>query len=168
MRQILVQQQYHFHYPMQRSPRSGRRLASRLKEDSNKRIPHDAMGDRQRPARIEHDAAIRALDPIDAQVSEVDYVIRPGVDGDGIAGSVVDAGAIDSRDADRFGDDYGAVIRRIERLDLATGIGLAGRELEGPAGICGRFASAGIGAFARDKGHFRKRLCRNGAKARQG
>ncbi|MGI8569345.1 MAG: hypothetical protein ACR2KT_09905 [Methylocella sp.] len=107
-----------------------------LKADSvNNKIPHDAMGDRQRPARVEPDASSPGLDPIDGQVSEVDVVIWPGVDGDGSAGAaVVDAGALDPRDADRLGYGHGAITRGIEHLDHAARTGLAYRELEGAAG----------------------------------
>jgi hypothetical protein len=65
---------------------------------------------------------LRDLEPFKGQVTEVDSVICPGVDGDGIAGgAAADAGALDPREADRFGDDDAAIIRGIEGLDFAAG-----------------------------------------------
>ena len=117
-----------------------------------RKIPDRAIGDCQRPARVEHNAVRRGLDPVEDQVAEVDGVIWPRVDGDVIAGRAVDAGALDACNADRIGDGYAAIMRGIEHLDLAAGTGLAERELERAARVCGRGASTAIGALARDKG----------------
>src|ERR1700730_4330707 len=57
---------------------------------------------------------------------------------DWLGGGNMNPSTNDPRNADRFGNFYGAVIGGIERLDLAAGQGLVDRELERPAGICGK------------------------------
>lgn len=89
------------------------------------------MGDRQRPARVEYDAVFRALEPIDGEVSDVNHVVWPGVDGDGMARAVVDAGALEASDADRLG-----------RRWRHTGAERAHRARTRTTDIAGRTASA--------------------------
>ena len=74
------------------------RPATRSKENSGSgEIAHCAMGHRQRPARVEHNPVIRDLEPIDGEMTEIDGVIGPGVDGDGRIGTIaVDTRALDS------------------------------------------------------------------------
>jgi hypothetical protein len=109
------------------------------------KIPDRAIGDRQRPARVEQDAVLCGLEPIEGQMTEVDGIVWPGVDGDrNRAAGAVDAGAVDPGEADRFADGRAAIIRGIERFYFTASIGLADRELEGAASGSGRGASAGV------------------------
>jgi hypothetical protein len=81
-------------------------------------------------------------------VTEIDFIIWSGIDGDGVAGRAVNASAFDAGDANRSDDDYAAILARGERLDLAKGTRLVDRKLEAAAGICRRCAIAPIGACA--------------------
>src|ERR1700730_7246166 len=114
--------------------RNNVRMFGRKEYSNIRKIPHDSMRHRQRSARVEREAGFRQLAAIEGQAGEGDDVTYAASDEDSSAGTDVDAGSIDARDADRLVDGHRAIICGIKRLDLATDARLIDCELERTAG----------------------------------